>query len=255
MRKAIRLALVYLVIQLALALLTNLVATHFAPHVPGGAQQLYNWLTTPTLLLSIVLMSLYLWKKGYLRNNGRAYAPTTAGFLAWTVIIGLSTIVLVEFLMTLLPPIPNLMESGFEVIQSNAVGILALVLLGPILEELLFRRAVMEEMLTQYKPAVVIVLQALLFALIHLNPAQMVGAALVGAVLGWIYYRTRSVIPCIVLHVLNNSISVYFKLHYPQADSLFDLTTRKIYWVLIAAVFFLAALQRIQSYSPSKTNN
>jgi membrane protease YdiL (CAAX protease family) len=41
-----------------------------------------------------------------------------------------------------------------------------------------------------------------------MNPQQVVYATLLGIIFGWIYYRTRSLLPVIAGHVLNNSIAV-----------------------------------------------
>ena len=55
-----------------------------------------------------------------------------------------------------------------------------------------------------------------LFALIHVNPAQMPHAFVVGLLLGWLYYRTDSVVPGIVYHWINNSIAYVFYNLYPD---------------------------------------
>jgi len=52
-----------------------------------------------------------------------------------------------------------------------------------------------------------IVISALLFALVHVNPAQMPHAFLCGLLLGWMYYRTDSVVPGVIFHWVNNTIA------------------------------------------------
>jgi hypothetical protein len=79
--------------------------------------------------------------------------------------------------------------------------------LGPICEELLFRGVLLKGLLRNYRPAVAIGQSALLFGIIHLNPAQSVGAFVIGLVLGWLYYRTHSLALCIGLHMLNNMLA------------------------------------------------
>ena len=51
-----------------------------------------------------------------------------------------------------------------------------------------------------------IALSAFLFALVHLNPAQMPHAFLIGLLLGWMYERTRSILPGIMVHWVNNTV-------------------------------------------------
>ena len=52
-----------------------------------------------------------------------------------------------------------------------------------------------------------ICISAALFALIHMNPAQMPHAFMIGLLLGWMYYRTDSIIPGVVYHWVNNSVA------------------------------------------------
>ena len=63
-----------------------------------------------------------------------------------------------------------------------------------------------------------IVLSALLFALAHLNPAQLLHPFVVGLLLGWMYERTRSVLPGIVYHWANNTVAYLLFHAYPDPD-------------------------------------
>ena len=62
-------------------------------------------------------------------------------------------------------------------------------------------------LLRNYRPWVAISQSALLFGLMHMNPAQIVGAGLIGLLFGWLYYRTRSLSLCIVAHMFNNLLA------------------------------------------------
>ena len=48
-------------------------------------------------------------------------------------------------------------------------------------------------------------ISALIFGVIHLNPVQIVFGALYGLLLGWLTWRTGSLLPSIVVHVANNT--------------------------------------------------
>ena len=51
-----------------------------------------------------------------------------------------------------------------------------------------------------------VLLSAIMFGLFHLNPAQMPSAFLMGWLMGWLCYRTGSLIPGMVVYVFNNSL-------------------------------------------------
>jgi uncharacterized protein len=48
-----------------------------------------------------------------------------------------------------------------------------------------------------------------LFAIAHLNVYQLVTALAVGIVAGWLYERTRSLWPCMLLHASYNAFVTY----------------------------------------------
>ena len=53
-----------------------------------------------------------------------------------------------------------------------------------------------------------ILLSSLLFGLVHGNPAQIPFAFVIGIGLGWMYYKTGSLIPCFFMHLVNNGSAV-----------------------------------------------
>ena len=90
----------------------------------------------------------------------------------------------------------------------NVFGILSVAIMAPLVEELLFRGAIEGHLLRQgKKPWVAILISSLIFGLIHINPAQVPFAFAIGAVFGWLYYRTGSMVPGIIGHFINNSIA------------------------------------------------
>ena len=92
-------------------------------------------------------------------------------------------------------------EETFAVMLSPSPGAIALVcVLAPVLEEMLFRGVILRAFLLRYPPGTAIVHSAAIFGLMHMNIYQFVGAMTMGLVLGWLYERTRSLFPCIVLH-------------------------------------------------------
>ena len=91
---------------------------------------------------------------------------------------------------------------------TSAATIIAAVIVAPIGEEIIYRGMITKLLLEEYRPTKAILISALIFGVIHLNPAQIPGAFLLGLLFGWLYYKTRSVIPGIILHFINNAASV-----------------------------------------------
>ena len=79
---------------------------------------------------------------------------------------------------------------------------------APIFEEWMCRGMVLRGLLTKMKPVWAIVLSALFFAIIHLNPWQALNAFIIGVIMGYIYYKTGSLWLTMLIHFVNNGTSV-----------------------------------------------
>lgn len=87
--------------------------------------------------------------------------------------------------------------------------LIALCALLPAFEEMLFRGVILRAYLVKFPRWVAIGLSVLTFAVAHFNPYQLPLALVVGMLLGWLYERSRSLVPCIALHVAVNSAGAF----------------------------------------------
>lgn len=161
-----------------------------------------------TMILSGVLMIMHLLRFGYVDFGWKSLGEVSVK----TVLLSLPFLLAGMFFFNLCSefvPLPNWMEDTFMGMSRNVFGILSIAVMAPLVEELLFRGAIEGHLLKQGKrPAVAIFVSALLFGLVHINPAQVPFAFAIGSLFGWLYYRTGSVMPGIIGHFLNNSIAV-----------------------------------------------
>lgn len=105
--------------------------------------------------------------------------------------------------------LPDTMQSTFLGMSQSTVAIVCISILGPIIEELLFRESIEGYMLRNgARPWHAIGVSALLFGLIHLNPTQVAFAIPAGILLGVVYWQTRNVWLCSIIHILNNSLAM-----------------------------------------------
>jgi len=111
--------------------------------------------------------------------------------------------------------------------QMPILAFLTIVVLAPLLEELLFRGIILDGYLKNYSPVNSILISAFLFALIHGNLAQGIGAFVMGIVMGLLYWRTKSLLLCIALHFTNNLTAFLAMIADPESiDS--ESTTREL---------------------------
>lgn len=103
--------------------------------------------------------------------------------------------------------LPDYLEQDFLNLEHNPIGILMLCIIAPIAEEYLFRGLMMRKMLRwNISPWYAIIASSIMFGLIHLNPAQIPGPIILGIVMAWMCYRTKSLIPGIIIHITNNTL-------------------------------------------------
>ena len=161
-------------------------------------------------LFSQVLTCLFLWMMKKLRLP-ETFDPSTtrwshASLAFAAVVFGIvATNLLNEQL-----PLPDLGFTHFlGEMTGNIIGILAIAIVGPIAEELIFREAAQGMMLRAgIAPWKTILFSALCFGLIHINPAQVPFAFIAGLMLGVIYYCTGNIVITSLIHIANNSLAL-----------------------------------------------
>lgn len=79
-----------------------------------------------------------------------------------------------------------------------------MVIAAPLLEEFIYRGIILDGLLKRYTPLTSILISSILFGIAHFNPWQLVTASLLGTFSGWIYYKTKSLAPSIIIHAAVN---------------------------------------------------
>lgn len=100
-------------------------------------------------------------------------------------------------------------EDTIHALANNPIGVLTIVLIGPLSEEIIFRHGMLGGMLRRgVNPWITILVSSLLFGIIHWNPIQILFASVLGVMLGILYTKSKSILPSLLYHIINNSISV-----------------------------------------------
>ncbi|QOJ30113.1 MAG: CPBP family intramembrane metalloprotease [Ignavibacteriales bacterium] len=96
--------------------------------------------------------------------------------------------------------------------------ILVVAVVPSIAEELMFRGYIQRSFELRYKPFWAAVITAFFFSIFHVNPAGVIGLFAIGLFLGFAAYKTDSMLTPVVLHFLNNFISVLFVFIYGESE-------------------------------------
>lgn len=179
---------------------------------------------------SIATIAMFAWRRWWIVSLDYIKScPFYAIIL--TIVLAFATLIPSSWLSEMLPNemTKDLMEEVFKNILSRPEGFIIIALLAPTVEEIVFRGAILRSLLawSEEKTAgnesvktkgawLAIVISAMLFSAIHGNPAQMPHAFLIGLLLGWLFYRTGSIVLCVILHFINNSTAFLLTYFLPE---------------------------------------
>lgn len=138
----------------------------------------------------------------------------TVGGFSCAVLAAVGTVAMsfwADGISTLLPAMPEGIKKVLESMVSGnfLVNFLCVSIFAPVFEEWLCRGMVLRGLLNHdVKPVWAIVISALFFAAIHLNPWQAVPAFLLGCLFGLVYYKTGSLKLTMLMHFTNNTLAL-----------------------------------------------
>lgn len=210
-------------------------------------------------LFALLVIVWFLWRR-WTPVSGNWMRTRPISVLAWCIIAALGTIVPSIWVQEYLSFLPDISSEGLMDIIMQKGGYFIIAILVPLSEEIVFRGAILRTLLGINEPSTVpsspstsearpcsmwtaITISALIFALAHLNPAQIPHAFLLGLLLGWVYARTRSIIPGVLIHVVNNTATFILARAYVNTP---DITLEQILGsgqqVALALLFSLCLL-------------
>lgn len=162
-------------------------------------------------ILSILPSYLYL-KANLERKRENVKKLSVKETINW-VLMGLFSVTAIQVIVSQLInkssdfDITELMTYDFSSALGIILFILHLSILPAIFEELLFR-GVMLKILNKYGNAASIIITSVCFGLIHQNITQGVFAFFMGLILSFITLKTKSIVPAMLIHFLNNFAAV-----------------------------------------------
>lgn len=199
-----------------------------ASFATGGDGSTTSALLAGTLLSNLATIALFLkmkWTPASLHYL-RARPCRTLG---WTTVLALSLLLPLSWIYERLGiTLDDNLQALFGRLMQTPWGYVAIALLAPMAEEMVFRGAVLRVLLSRLqgqKAWLAVVISAVLFGAVHGNAAQFVNAFAVGILLGWLYLRTGSIVAGTLFHWVNNTAAFLMAQIEPQkADaSLADL--------------------------------
>jgi uncharacterized protein len=107
----------------------------------------------------------------------------------------------------------------FESLESPAWFFLVGAVFAPLVEEIFFRGFLFQGFRAKYGWVSAMLMSSGIFAVAHLDPVSLIPTFILGNVLAYLYHRSNSMWPGVILHVLVNSFglcSAYVVTQYPH---------------------------------------
>ena len=209
----------YILIFVGIQMIGGPLVSNLWKLITGNSDQTAAMLITTTVVVAVITIVVFLWAR-YAEVSPTWLRTRPWMVLTWSVIAALGALIPSAWIQEQMPELPDLVEHEFSTIMGTPWGYLTVGLLAPLSEEIVLRGAVLRALLKSSMLSTwgAITISALLFALIHMNPAQMPHAFIIGLLLGWMYYRTGSILPGVAYHWANNSAAFVMFAFYPNPD-------------------------------------
>ena len=211
-------SLLYLLFFLAVQFLAGIVyaaiAAAGASLLPGGVDAESIMAGTETAVLLTYLLTaaaIVLWFR--LRHKPLGEAAGLRRCSGWTaafcVFCAVGLFVVVQLALTLLPAT---WMTGYNdhmelLLSDGLIPALSITVAAPLAEELMFRGVIQTRLERAMPVWAAVVLQAVLFGVVHGTPIQMAYAFLLGLAFGFLRSRTGSILPGIAAHAAFNAMN------------------------------------------------
>jgi len=177
-----------------------------------------RWLLVLGDVPFLVIPIIYVKIKKYDAANILRFRAVPAGILSVSILLGLALGVVsdeLDRLIQIFLPLPRWFAEELEFMRAETSGewlllLLGVVLLAALAEEILFRGFLQVSLERKGDPTRAVLLTSLTWTMIHVNPFWAIQIFVIGVIIGFLAWRTDSVVPGIIVHGINNLLSLIF---------------------------------------------
>lgn len=124
------------------------------------------------------------------------------------------------------------------------------IIIAPIVEELFYRKFLLDNPLKNSKPVLAMIVSSLCFSAVHIeNPNNLLPAFICGIILAKLYYKTRKIGYCILLHAIINLIIMILNTQRSFDNWLDSCNFNMVYWLIFISgvIITLVGINKIPS--------
>jgi uncharacterized protein len=141
------------------------------------------------------------------RLGFRRFRPSALG---WMLLAFVAYLLLAAIYTVLFNPpqddLPDQLGADESTLLAVITGVFVIGV-APLVEETFFRGFLFQALRNSWGVWLAAPASAVIFSAIHLAPGKFVQLAILGMALAFVFHKTRSLWPCVLLHALNNSLA------------------------------------------------
>ena len=174
----------------------------------GNDVNLFNdYLSTKQIYIALIVAIIFI---PLLINDYKKYKKQTNTKINYFYLIILGVILSLMYNVFAYYLTFALKTSLFDNNSNVAITLLSTGILGPIIEELIFRGIIYNELKSKYSNMKSILITTIFFAIIHINIIQILYALIIGFILIFVYEKYNNIKAPIILHMASNITTTLF---------------------------------------------
>lgn len=197
-----------------------------APDHQKGAVITSWWTFFMGIITLAITVALYLKNRDFF-NIFKGEKASVMQSIGWGIIgfflvfFGQSVAAYIEYLIGITPGSENT-AVFVEIAKAAPIMIVVIAIIGPILEELVFRRVIFGSLVQVQGFWISAIISAIIFAAIHFDFTHILLYTVCGLIFAFLYYRTKRLLTSIISHILLNSFVVITQLNYERIQQLLE---------------------------------
>jgi len=186
-----------------------------------------------------------------LKNNKLIYYLETV-FIILGFLIVLSEII--NYLTLYFPELSDNTVQKYMQSMPFILGIVDIVILPSVLEEVIFRGLILRGLLENYGYKFSIIFSSVLFGFMHFSILQGFSAFFMGIILGYLYWKYRSLLLVIFAHALSNFMALLTShlLKHPDFSYMVERNTQSLWFTITGFIFLLFGIYISKTYGSKK---
>lgn len=205
------------------------------------------------LFMDIAFVAIFIWYYKRISKQHLLTKPnkSTYKYFAICAIFGVASMFLLsgtlnyfQLFLTKLHHTPSELPYQLTSPSSYIISLISLAVLPAICEELLFRGVIVNALKDKGK-IFAIVLSSIMFSIFHLSPSQLIYPVCFGLILATVYLRTNNIIFPILLHFINNALSISIQYFSSSNAEPFTHSTFALIYAIITLWIWISCMRKL----------